>query len=83
MIVLFDHAEGAGLAVQPELELGPVPVTDIDQAKAYYVEQLGFEEHAEVHPGDGVRVVRLKRPGASGSLVLAARAARGTGNSGR
>jgi hypothetical protein len=73
MIVLFDQAEGAGVAVQPELELSPVLVTDIERAKAYYVDELGFEEDADLRPGAGVRVVRLRRPGVSGPLLLAAR----------
>ena len=73
MIVLFDQIDDAGVALGAEGGLAPVPVTDIDRAKAFYVGELGFEEEADMEPGDGVRLVRLTPPGARGSLLLAAR----------
>jgi hypothetical protein len=71
MIVLFDNVDDAGVALEPGL--GPVPVTDIDRAKAFYVHELGFEEGAELRPGRGVRMVRLTLPGSGESLLMAAR----------
>jgi hypothetical protein len=50
----------------------PVPVTDIDLAKSYYVDELGFEEDVDLHPGQGVRLVRVTL-GSRDSLLLAAR----------
>ena len=38
------------------------PVSDVDQAKAFYSEQLGFVVDVDVRPGRGVRVVQLTRP---------------------
>ena len=54
------------------LELIPVPVTDIDRAKAFYVERVGFNADHDVQPGNGVRVVQLTPPGSSCSIVLGA-----------
>ncbi len=46
-----------------KLELVPVPVADVDRAKAFYVERLGFSVDVDVRPADGVRVVQLTPPG--------------------
>jgi hypothetical protein len=75
MIVLFDQIDDAGVAIDAAGGQAPVPVTDIDQAKAFYVEKLGFAEEGDMRPGRGLRLVRLTL-GARGSLVLAARARR-------
>lgn len=53
-----------------KLELVPVPVTDIDRAKAFYVEKVGFQEDHDVQPEEGVRVVQLTPPGSACSIVL-------------
>jgi catechol 2,3-dioxygenase-like lactoylglutathione lyase family enzyme len=53
------------------LELVPVPVTDIDRAKAFY-ERLGFHVDVDVRPADGVRVVQLTPPGSACSICLTA-----------
>ena len=53
-----------------KLELVPIPVTDVDRAKAFYVEQLGFVEDVDVRPFDGVRVVQLTPPGSACSIGL-------------
>src|ERR671934_93727 len=52
------------------LELVPVPVTDIDRAKAFYSEQLGFHVDVDVRPADGVRVVQLTPPGSACPINL-------------
>ncbi|MFB4296421.1 VOC family protein [Actinomadura sp. NTSP31] len=51
------------------LELVPVPVGDIDRAKAFYT-GLGFNADVDVRPADGVRVVQLTPPGSSCSISL-------------
>ena len=56
--------------MQMKLELVPVPVTDVDRAKAFYVGELGFTEDVDVRPADGVRVVQLTPPGSACSLGL-------------
>ena len=52
-----------------KLELVPIPVTDVDRAKAFY-EQLGFLVDVDVRPADGVRVVQLTPPGSACSIGL-------------
>lgn len=51
-----------------KLELVPIPVADVDRAKAFYVERLGFVEDVDVRPADGVRVVQLTPPGSACSV---------------
>jgi catechol 2,3-dioxygenase-like lactoylglutathione lyase family enzyme len=53
------------------LELVPVPVTDIERAKAFYQDQLGFRLDVDVTPTAGVRVVQLTPPGSACSITLA------------
>ena len=53
-----------------KLELVPIPVTDVDRAKAFYAEQLGFAVDVDVQPADGVRVVQLTPPGSACSIGL-------------
>jgi predicted enzyme related to lactoylglutathione lyase len=56
--------------VDMKLELVPIPVTDVDRAKAFYAEQLGFVVDVDVRPADAVRVVQLTPPGSSCSIGL-------------
>jgi predicted enzyme related to lactoylglutathione lyase len=53
-----------------KLELVPIPVTDVDRAKAFYVDQLGFVADVDVRPADGVRVVQLTPPGSACSIGM-------------
>ncbi len=55
-----------------KLELVPVPVSDIDRAKAFYAEKVGFVEDLDVRPAEGVRVVQLTPPASACSIVLSA-----------
>lgn len=52
------------------LELIPVLVADIDRAKAFYFDRVGFTVDHDVRPANGVRVVQLTPPGSSCSIVL-------------
>jgi predicted enzyme related to lactoylglutathione lyase len=56
--------------VDMKLELVPIPVTDVDRAKAFYAEQLGFDVDVDVRPAEGVRVVQLTPPGSGCSIGL-------------
>jgi catechol 2,3-dioxygenase-like lactoylglutathione lyase family enzyme len=47
-------------------------VWDIDRAKAFYVDWLGFAEDVDVRPADSIRVVQLTPPGSACSIVLGA-----------
>jgi catechol 2,3-dioxygenase-like lactoylglutathione lyase family enzyme len=53
-----------------KLELVPIPVTDVDLAKAFYAERLGFVVDVDVTPAEGVRVVQLTPPGSACSIGL-------------
>ena len=53
-----------------KLELVPIPVTDVDRAKTFYVEQLGFVADVDVRPADGMRVVQLTPPGSACSIGM-------------
>jgi predicted enzyme related to lactoylglutathione lyase len=54
--------------VDMKFELVPIPVADVDRAKAFYAEQLGFVVDVDVRPMDGVRVVQLTPPGSACSV---------------
>jgi predicted enzyme related to lactoylglutathione lyase len=56
--------------MEMKLELVPIPVGDVDRAKAFYVERLGFVEDVDVRPADGVRVVQLTPPGSACSVGM-------------
>jgi catechol 2,3-dioxygenase-like lactoylglutathione lyase family enzyme len=53
-----------------KLELVPLPVADIERAKSFYVDRLGFIEDVDVQPSPGVRVVQLTPPGSACSVSL-------------
>ena len=53
-----------------KLELVPMPVTDVDKAKAFYTDQLGFALDVDVTPSEGMRVVQLTPPGSACSIVI-------------
>ncbi len=53
-----------------KLELVPVPVTDVDRAKAFYVEQVGFHADHDHLVHEGLRFVQLTPPGSACSVVL-------------
>jgi catechol 2,3-dioxygenase-like lactoylglutathione lyase family enzyme len=52
------------------LEVVVVPVSDIDRAKAFYADRLGFAVDHDVSPAPGVRVVQLTPPGSGCSVVI-------------
>ena len=53
-----------------KLELVPVPVRDVDRAKAFYADALGFVVDVDVQPAEGVRVVQLTPPGSACSIAI-------------
>jgi catechol 2,3-dioxygenase-like lactoylglutathione lyase family enzyme len=52
------------------LEVVVVPVSDIDRAKAFYADRLGFNVDHDTKVGDDVRVVQLTPPGSGCSVVI-------------
>ena len=53
-----------------KLELVPVPVTDVDRAKAFYVDQVGFHADHDHQVTDQLRFVQLTPPGSACSIVI-------------
>ncbi|WP_217183664.1 VOC family protein [Streptomyces sp. AC495_CC817] len=53
------------------LELVPVPVADVERAKIFYRDRLGFRLDVDVAPQPGVRIVQLTPPGSACSITLA------------
>ena len=53
-----------------KLELVPVPVADVDRAKKFYSEQLGFHVDVDVVVAEGVRIVQLTPPGSACSIGI-------------
>jgi catechol 2,3-dioxygenase-like lactoylglutathione lyase family enzyme len=52
------------------LELVPIPVSDVDRAKAFYTEQVGFNADLDERFGDSFRVVQLTPPGSACSICI-------------
>lgn len=53
-----------------KLEVVPVPVSDVDRAKAFYVEKVGFNLDFDSRPSDTIRLVQLTPPGSGCSIVI-------------
>ena len=53
-----------------KLELVPVPVSDVDRARDFYVKKVGFNLDHDVQPSDTMRVVQLTPPGSACSIVI-------------
>lgn len=53
-----------------KLEVVPMPVTDVDAAKRFYTEQVGFHLDHDVSPAPGMRVVQMTPPGSACSVVI-------------
>lgn len=51
-----------------KLELVLVPVTDVDRAKAFYTEQLGFDLLVDAPVGEKIRIVQVTPPGSACSI---------------
>jgi catechol 2,3-dioxygenase-like lactoylglutathione lyase family enzyme len=55
-----------------ELQVITVPVSDVDQASAFYTERAGFKLDVDYHPAAGFRVVQLTPPGSACSVQIGA-----------
>lgn len=53
-----------------KLELIPVPVSDVDAAKAFYAERAGFNVDNDVTVREGLRFVQLTPPGSNCSVSI-------------
>jgi len=53
-----------------KLELVAVPVSDVDRAKAFYVEQVGFNADHDHAVSEEIRFVQLTPPGSACSIAI-------------
>ena len=53
-----------------KIELVAIPVTDVDRAKSFYVEQVGFNADHDYQVNEQLRFVQLTPPGSACSVVL-------------
>jgi catechol 2,3-dioxygenase-like lactoylglutathione lyase family enzyme len=53
-----------------KLEVVVVPVGDVDRAKRFYSQQVGFTVDVDTAPGPGFRVVQLTPPGSACSITI-------------
>lgn len=53
-----------------KLELVAIPVSDVDRAKTFYSEKIGFNADYDHRVGDQIRFVQLTPPGSACSIAL-------------
>src|SRR6478736_593184 len=53
-----------------KLELVALPVTDVDRAKKFYVDQVGFVADIDQTVSDEIRFVQLTPPGSACSIAF-------------
>jgi predicted enzyme related to lactoylglutathione lyase len=58
------------MATEMRLELVQVPVSDVDRAKSFYVDQVGFNDDHDHRVSDEIRFVQLTPPGSACSIAL-------------
>lgn len=56
--------------MEMKLELVSVPVSDVDRAKAFYTDQVGFNADHDHRVSEDVRFVQLTPPGSACSIVI-------------
>jgi catechol 2,3-dioxygenase-like lactoylglutathione lyase family enzyme len=56
--------------MQMKLEVVHVPVTDVDRAKAFYTEQIGFNADHDHQVNEELRFVQLTPPGSACSIAI-------------
>jgi catechol 2,3-dioxygenase-like lactoylglutathione lyase family enzyme len=59
-----------GASMDMKLEVVAIPVTDVDAAKAFYTEKVGFHLDHDMRPNEGMRVVQMTPPGSACSVVI-------------
>jgi catechol 2,3-dioxygenase-like lactoylglutathione lyase family enzyme len=53
-----------------KLEVVAIPTSDVDAAKAFYTEKVGFNLDHDVRPSEGMRVVQMTPPGSACPVVI-------------
>jgi catechol 2,3-dioxygenase-like lactoylglutathione lyase family enzyme len=59
-----------GGSMDMKLEVVPMPVSDVDAAKAFYTERVGFKLDHDISPNPGMRVVQMTPQGSACSVVI-------------
>src|SRR4051812_24702700 len=57
-------------AMDMKLELVAIPVTDVDRAKAFYIDKVGFHADHDHTVSDQIRFVQLTPPGSACSIAI-------------
>jgi predicted enzyme related to lactoylglutathione lyase len=57
-------------AMDWKLELVAVPVSDVDRAKAFYTDQVGFNADHDHRVSEDIRFVQLSPPGSACSIAI-------------
>jgi catechol 2,3-dioxygenase-like lactoylglutathione lyase family enzyme len=58
------------MTMDMKIELLAIPVSDLDKAKAFYVDKVGFHDDYDVKVSDELRFIQLTPPGSACSIVL-------------
>jgi predicted enzyme related to lactoylglutathione lyase len=58
------------MATDMKLELIQIPVSDVDRAKSFYVDNVGFTDDHDHQVSDEIRFVQLTPPGSACSIAL-------------
>jgi catechol 2,3-dioxygenase-like lactoylglutathione lyase family enzyme len=53
-----------------KLEVVIAPVSDVERARAFYVDTLGFRLDSDFHPNDSFRAIQVTPPGSACSIVF-------------
>ena len=53
-----------------KLEVVAIPVADVDAAKAFYTDKVGFNLDHDMQPNEHMRVVQMTPPGSACSVVM-------------
>jgi catechol 2,3-dioxygenase-like lactoylglutathione lyase family enzyme len=56
--------------IDMKLEVVTVPVSDVDRAKAFYADRLGWRVDADISGGDAFRIVQLTPPHSEASIAV-------------
>jgi catechol 2,3-dioxygenase-like lactoylglutathione lyase family enzyme len=56
--------------VDYKLELIVIPVSDVDRAKAFYADKMGFTVDVDHQPNETFRVVQMTPPGSACSITI-------------
>src|SRR5262245_35875251 len=62
--------KATGTAINFSVEVVVLPVSDVDRALRFYVDQVGFTLDIDYAPNDAFRVVQLTPPGSGCSIQI-------------